>query len=75
MLRVAFLDDNPVYDREFEKTSIEITQPNSRSKDDVEWRKSLKVDDTVDFLDKAVWTSSTILDMKVLVTDSGREFT
>lgn len=47
-----------------DRWSVEIAPFESKTKENWEWKESLKIGSTVDSHDKSVWNKSTILDIK-----------
>lgn len=72
MLHLEFIYDVKRCDKYIERMSLEIAPFETKTKDNFEWRKTLKVDAQVDAFDKSSWNKSTILDIQEQYVAPGR---
>lgn len=62
-LKIKFLNDSEVFDRDLATDSFEIAPINTHTQKDWAWRQSLKAGDLIDCADTSfIWYNSMVLD-------------
>jgi hypothetical protein len=71
-MHLNFTHDTKNSDRYLDRWSVEIALFETKTKENFEWRSSLKVGSVVDSHDKTVWNKSTILQIKEELVSADR---